>query len=290
MSTVVGVGDYTYDADGNWGRSPQLPAFGLVSGVAGDSQDRVYVFQRLPTPIMLVFEPDGQLVDSWGTGAFRTPHGVWISPDDHLYCTDIGAHTVTKWTRDGKLLATWGTPGEVGAPGMPFNRPTRVFRTPQGEMFVSDGYGQHRVHRYSAAGELQLSWGEEGTGPGQFTAPVHNVCLDERGRVLVLDRGNDRVQLFTRDGEYLGQWRDIVMPQELLIDQAGTIYIIGGRGPDQHVTIMDLDGQTLARWGEPGDAPGQFVGSPHGLWIDSRGDLYIIEVEADNRVQKFSRR
>ena len=290
MTTIVGSGDFSYEANSSWGRGPDLPEFGLVSGVACDSQDRVYVFQRFPTSVMMVFEPDGSLVNSWGEGAFEQSHGVWISPDDTLYVTDTGAHTVTQWTRDGTLLETWGTPGEPGAPETPFNRPTHAVRTSQGDVFVSDGYGHHRVHRFSADGQLQLSWGSEGTGPGEFTRPVHNVCVDERGRVLVLDRGNDRVQIFTRDGEYLDEWRDIAMPQELLIDQNSTVYVIGGRQGTQHVTMMTLDGEMLARWGEFGDAPGQFVGSPHGIWIDSRGDLYIIEVEADNRMHKFTRR
>ncbi len=289
MSAIVGSGDFSYEAEGNWGRGPHRPEFGLVSGVACDSQDRVYVFQRFPASVMMVFEPNGRLITSWGEGAFEQAHGVWMSEDDILYVTDTNGHTVTQWTCDGALLATWGTRGEPGAE-TPFNRPTRAFRAPSGEVFVADGYGNHRVHRFSADGELELSWGTEGTGPGEFTRPVHNVCVDERGRVLVLDRGNDRVQIFTRDGEYLDQWRDIAMPQEMLIDGDNTVYIIGGRLGTQHVTMMTLDGELIARWGEYGSAPGQFVGSPHGMWIDSRGDLYIIEVEADNRMQKFVRR
>lgn len=289
MSAIVGSGDFRYEAEGNWGRGPHRPEFGLVSGVACDSQDRVYVFQRFPRSEMMVFEPNGRLITTWGDGAFKQAHGVWMSEDDILYVTDTNGHTVTQWTCDGTLLATWGTRGTPGVE-TPFNRPTRAFRAPSGEVFVTDGYGNHRVHRFSADGELELSWGTEGTGPGEFTRPVHNVCVDERGRVLVLDRGNDRVQIFTRDGEYLDQWRDIAMPQEMLIDDDNTVYIIGGRLGTQHVTMMTLDGELIARWGEYGTAPGQFVGSPHGIWFDSRGDLYIIEVEADNRMQKFVRR
>jgi sugar lactone lactonase YvrE len=169
---------------------------------------------------------------------------------------------------------------------MPFNEPTRAFVTSNGDLYVSDGYGQKRVHRFASDGTLLRSWGEEGTGPGQFGWPVHSVWVDSRGRVLIVDRQNGRVQHFTADGEYTGEWSDLLSPNDLYIDPNNIIFIAeGGR----RVTIMTLDAEILSRWGEHGDEPGQFSASPHSCWVDSRGDIYIGEVVAHDRFQKFIR-
>jgi hypothetical protein len=285
--TVFGSGRYTYRADAAWGRGPQgVPAFGLVSTVACDSQDRVYVFQRLPDPQMLVFDRDGRLLSRWGEGAFRHPHGVWIGPDDALYCTDRETHTVTQWTLDGRLLRTWGTPGQPGAPGQPFNEPTKVYVTSGGDMYVSDGYGQHRVHHFGPDGALHCSWGEQGTGPGQFGWPVHSVWVDPRGRVLVLDRQNGRIQRFGAHGEYQGEWGGYMTPMDVYVDADQTLYLAEGGG---RMTILNLDGGVLSQWGERGDGAGQFAAAPHCCWVDSRGDLYVSEVTTHDRLQKFVR-
>jgi DNA-binding beta-propeller fold protein YncE len=284
---TYGDGNYRYQVEPDWGRGPGgVPAFGLVSMIACDAQDRVYVFQREPDPSVLVFEPDGKLVARWGEGAFRHPHGIWIGPDQTIYCTDRDTHTVTQWTLDGKLLRTWGTPGQPGPPGQPFNEPTRAYVDTRGELFVSDGYGQHRVHRFAPDGTLRNSWGEKGTGPGQFGWPVHSVIVDPRDRVLVVDRQNGRVQHFTREGQYTSEWADLGQPQDVYIDPDQVVFIIEGNG---RVTIMTLDAEVLSRWGEKGSEQGQFAASPHSGWVDSHGDLYIGEVTTHNRFQKFRR-
>lgn len=284
---IFGSGSYRYEAVPNWGRGPQgVPAFGLVSMLYGDNQDRVYVFQRAPEPVMLVFEPDGRLITRWGEGAFKHPHGVWIAPDQTVYCTDRDRHNVTQWTLDGQLLRTWGTPDQPGAPGAPFNEPTRAFVAPNGDLYVSDGYGQHRVHRFAKDGTLLRSWGEKGTGPGQFGWPVHSVWVDPRGRVLIVDRENNRVQHFNDQGDYIGEWGDLLGPNDLFILPDNTVFIIeGGR----RVTVMDLDGQIRVQWGEHGDGVGQFSAGPHSGWVDSRGSLYVGEVVAHDRLTKFVR-
>lgn len=285
--TVYGGGDYRYRVEPDWGRGSEgVPAFGLVSMVACDARDRVYVFQREPEQLVLVFEPDGRLVSRWGESAFRHPHGIWIGPDQTIYCTDRDIHTVTQWTLEGQLLRTWGTPNQPGAPGTPFNEPARAMVAATGELYVADGYGQHRVHRFAPDGTLLRSWGEQGGGPGQFGWPVHSVLVDPRERVLIVDRQNNRVQHFTPDGEYLGEWNDLAVPQDVYIDPQEIVFIVeGGR----RVTIMTLDGEILSRWGERGDEPGQFSASPHSCWVDSRGDLYVGEVVAHDRFQKFVR-
>lgn len=285
---IYGNDQFRFEVVPHWGRGPQgVPSFGLVSMLAGDDRDRVYVFQRAPEPVMLVFEPDGRLVQRWGEGFFKHPHGVWIAPDQTVYCTDRDRHLVSQWTREGTLLRTWGTPDQAGAPGAPFNEPTRAFVTSNGDLFVSDGYGQFRVHRFAADGTLLRSWGEQGTGPSQFGWPVHSVWVDERNRVLIVDRQNGRVQHFTVEGDYIGEWADLKGPNDVYITPDNTVYIIEG---GKRVTIMNLDGTILCQWGEDGTDEGQFSAGPHSGWVDSTGSLYVGEVVAHDRLTKFIRR
>lgn len=287
MVTTFGTGAYTYTVDAAWGRGPNGRQLGLVSGVAVDSRDHVHIFQRTPVGCVHVFDRDGVFVRSWGSDAFPAAHGIWISPDEYAYCTDRETHTVTKWTLLGQKLATWGTEGRPGAPGMPFNEPAQAIIAPDGAMYVADGYGQFRVHRFGANGQLERSWGQEGTGPGDFGWPVHSVRVDPRGRVLVADRGNSRIQLFGRDGDYLGEWTDVRRPMDIWIDAHQNVIVVEG---EQRVSVFTLDGQLLSRWGEHGSGPGEFERAPHCLAVDSHGDIYVGEVGADNRLQKFIRR
>ena len=288
MAAVVGNGGWTYEVVPDWGRSAARPELGLVSGVACDREDNVYVFQRTPEALMLVFDRDGALLRTWGQGEFRHPHGVFATADGAVLVTDRDLHQMLRYAPTGERLAAWGTAGRPGAPGQPFNQPARAAAAESGEMFVADGYGQHRVHRFSPGGELIGSWGRAGTGAGEFGWPVHAVCLDPRGRVLVADRGNGRIQHFTPDGAYLGEWGGLRAPQDVCITAEREVFIAEGAGPA--ITIVDLDGNVLGRWGERGDGPGQFAASPHSLWVDSRGDLYVGEVTTPNRFQKFVRR
>jgi DNA-binding beta-propeller fold protein YncE len=283
--TIVGTGKYTYEAQKRWGRGPGgVAAFGLISGVACDSQDRVYAFNRLPNPRILVLDPNGKLLHEWGAGQFKHPHGIWISPQDELYLTDRDTHLVTRWTTDGKLLQSWGTPDQPGAPGQPFNQPTHAYLTSAGDLFVSDGYGQHRVHRFGKDGKLEVSWGEKGTGPGQFALP-HDVWVDPRGRVVVCDRENQRIQFFNRDGVYLSEWNDLKAPMQVFVND-NIMFLAEAR---QQISILTLDGEVLSRWGSSGPGPDQFTDSPHGIWVDSRGDIYISEVTGQDKFQKYVR-
>jgi sugar lactone lactonase YvrE len=284
--TIVGTGSYTYEVDKHWGRHPgQQSAFGLISGVACDSKDRVFLFNRLPDPRVIVLDREGNLLKEWGSGQFGHPHGIWISPDDELYLTDRDTHLVTRWTTDGRLLQSWGTSGQPGAPGQPFNQPTHAFVASDGAMFVSDGYGQRRVHRFGSDGKLEVSWGEAGDGPGQFALP-HDVWVDERGRVIVCDRENQRIQFFDRDGVYLLEWPNLKAPMQVFI-RDGVLYLAEAR---QHISILTLDGTLLSGWGSQDPGPEQFTDSPHSIWVDSRGDIYVSEVTGQDKFQKFRRR
>jgi DNA-binding beta-propeller fold protein YncE len=258
---------------------------GVVPGVAADSQGRVFVGRRHP-PALLVYDRDGVYIDTWGADLLGNPHLLWVDGEDQVYAADTDDHTIRCFNPQGEVVHTWGTPGVPGAPDQPFNQPTKAMRGPSGDLYVADGYGQYRIHRISDAGELVHSWGSAGTGPGQFALP-HSLWVDRDERVWAVDRENNRIQRFDSEGCYLDEWTDLVMPMDLFITPDNTVYIV--EAPSR-VSIFDIEGQLLARWGEDGSAPGQFADAPHSIWVDEEGSLYIGEVATlHDRVQKFRR-
>ena len=291
MSVILGEGDYRYRVTENWARLPDGWSFKEVASVGVDRHDNLYVFSRGEHP-MTVFDREGNFLRSWGDGLFRRPHGIHMGPDDTIYCTDEGDHTVRKCTLGGKMLLEIGIPGK-GAPymsGDPFNRCTHTALSPQGDIYVSDGYGNARVHKYTPDGKLLLSWGEPGSDPGQFNI-VHNICCDADGWVYVADRENHRVQVFDGNGKYETQWNNLHRPSALYmppgrcpicyIGECGPVMNVNRKAPNlgPRVTVVDNKGNQLARLGalHGGNQPGQFI-SPHGIAVDSHGDIYVGEV------------
>ena len=298
MSTTVGSGAFTYRVEESWAKLPTGWGFGDVGAVGIDRQDRVYVFNRGEHP-MCVFDREGNFLRSWGEGLFHRAHGISMGPDDTIYCTDDGDHTVRKITTDGKVLLTIGVPNQP-APflsGKPFNRCTHTALSPKGEIYVSDGYGNSVVHKYSPDGKHLMCWGTTGTDPGQFNI-AHNIATDEDGWVYVADRENHRVQVFDGNGKYEMQWNNMHRPCALYCCAGGgknPTFIIGELGPGMPVNskhtnigprlaIVDKKGGLIARLGGehgPGQEPGKFL-SPHGLAVDSKGDIYVGEVSYTN--------
>lgn len=292
MAVILGSGEYRYRVVEDWARLPEGWQFMDVAGVAVDSKDRVYVFNRGAHP-MIVFDRDGNFLRSWGEGLFARAHGVHVGPDDALYCTDDGDHTVRKCTTEGKVLLEIGMRGEP-APfmsGQPFHRCTHTALSPDNHIFVSDGYGNACVHKYTPDGKLVKTWGEPGTGPGQFNL-VHNIVADDEGWIYVADRENHRVQVFDGHGKYETQWVNMHRPCGLYCCRGPKLqFIIGELGPGMNInrqhpnlgprlSIVDAKGRLLARLGGeagPGLETGKFV-APHGLAVDSRGDIYVGEV------------
>ena len=174
MSVVLGQGEHRYEVVEGWGDLPPGWLYGDVGAVGVDSKDNVYVFNRGPHP-MIVFDREGRFLRSWGEGVFSRAHGLHIGPDDALYLTDDGDHTVRKCTPDGKVLLTIGIPGRPSAfiSGLPFHRCTHTALSRRGDIYVADGYGNSRVHKFSPDGNLELSWGGPGSDPGEFNI-VHN--------------------------------------------------------------------------------------------------------------------
>ncbi len=288
---IVGGGKFRYRVEDNWAKLPRGWDFVEVSDVGVDRRDNVYVFSRSAHP-MMVFDRDGNFLRSWGEGVFPHPHGIHMGPDDTIYCTDDGDHTVRKCSLDGKVLLTIGVPGKP-APfmcGSPFHRCTHTALSPQGDIYVADGYGNARVHKYSPDGKHLMSWGEPGTLPGEFNL-VHNICCDCEGWVYVADRENHRVQVFDGNGRYETQWNNIHRPCALYTDgRKDSVFYIGELGPmlssniripnlGPRLSIVDHKGNLLARVGDrqAGLNPNQFV-APHGIAVGSRGDIYVGEV------------
>jgi DNA-binding beta-propeller fold protein YncE len=297
MAVVLGTDGYRYAVDDNWAKLPPEMAFNAdVAAVGVDKHDNIYAFNRGKHP-MCVFDRDGNLLRTWGEEVFSRAHGVFMAPDETIWLTDDGDHTVRQCTLDGKVLLTIGIPGKA-APymsGEPFHRCTHTAMSPDGDaIYVSDGYGNSRVHKYTPDGKLQMSWGEPGTDPGQFNI-AHNVCCDHDGYVFVADRENHRVQVFDGNGKYAGQWNNMHRPSGLYLEPGKTGHMyIGEIGPDMpvnielpncgpRVSIYTHDGKLLARLGHAhaGLNPGQFI-SPHGIAVDSRGDIYVGEVSFTN--------
>ena len=280
---IFGSEELSYEIVPDWGNLPDSWVFGNVQGVVVDSRDRVYVFNGGEHPI-IIFDREGNFLKSWGEGVFGNPHGISIDGENIIYCTDSRDHTIRKFTTDGKLLKTFGTKNQPGEMGAPFNSPTGVAIDQFGYMFVSDGYGNSRVHKFSLEGEIILSWGEHGDGLGQFDTP-HDVWVHKDGRVFVTDRENNRIQIFTSDGEYLDHWTDFNRPCSVFIDPEDKVYVAE---LSSRMSILDIEGKVLARWGgKKSETLGMFI-APHCAWVDSHGDLYVGETLEGKRIQKFS--
>ena len=244
MPIVLGSGEHRYAVMENWAKLPDGWEFKDVAAVACDSKDRVYVFNRGEHP-MMVFDRDGRFLGAWGEGQYPRAHGLHIDANDILYLTDDGGHVVRKCTTEGKVLLELGVPGKPTPymSGQPFHRCTHTALSPKGEIYVAD-------------------------------------------------RENHRVQVFDGNGKYEAQWSNLHRPCGLYCCRGPKLqFIIGELGPGMAVnrnhpnigprlSIVDAKGKLVARLGGeagPGLASGKFV-APHGLAVDSRGDIYVGEV------------
>ena len=261
---VVTLGGQSYAVECPWGALPDGQTFGPVSQLAVDSRDRVYVFQRANPPV-LVFDPDGTLVDSWGEGQLSDAHGIFINRDDLVLLVDRDAHEILACETSGAVRFRLG---QRHRPQFndPFNHPTDIAQAPNGDYYVSDGYGNSRVHCFAADGTFRFSWGRPGGGPGEFTTP-HAVWVDSTERVLVADRENNRVQLFDLEGRFIEAWTDFFHPMDIYADPAGNVFVT-----DQipRLSMLSPDGTLIGRC-----RPVRF--GAHGVGGDNAGNLYLAE-------------
>jgi DNA-binding beta-propeller fold protein YncE len=314
-----------FAVDPSWPRPlPNRWKLGQVSGVAVDARDHVWIVHRPRTmtadergavaaPPVIEFDADGAVVQAWGgPGAgYDWPgneHGIFVDHEDNVWLAGNGARDrqVLKFTRGGRFLLQIGKPGAGAHDGDVRNlgRPAdvRVDRA-TGEVYVADGYGNHRVIVFDAAtGAYRRHWGANGRPPGEpgirpFATPVHCVRIARDGLVYVCDRRNNRIQVFRRDGTFV---KEIVVASDtrgagaawdvdFSVDAAQT-YLYTADGENQHVWILLRDpGRILARFGRHGREPGE-LHWVHNLAVDSKGNLYTTEVDTGQRVQKFIHR
>ena len=283
---------YSYRLVKNWGRLPDDWDFMEVAGVAVDSKDNVFVFNRGEHPV-IVFDVAGNFLYSWGEGDFPRAHGIHIDSGDNVFLTDDGGHFVRKYDSHGRLLLEIGSPGQPSPymSGLPFNRCTHTALSPEGEIYVSDGYNNARIHKYTPDGRHLFSWGEPGTGEGQFNI-AHNIVTDADGWVYVADRENHRIQVFDGNGKFETQWHDLHRPCGLchcclggkplfVTCELGPFYSANRAHPNigPRVSILDKHGKVLTRFSDTGarDEAGSFI-APHSVTMDSRGDIYVGEV------------
>ena len=297
MPEVYGEGDFRYEFVEDWAKLPDGVNFQECPGVAVDSNDNVFVLTRGKQPIM-VFDRDGNYMRSFGEGLFsdNRTHGLYIDHDDSLLAADDGIHTIQKFSSNGEKVWELGDRNNP-APrwsGTPFNRPTSAATNPaNGDIYVSDGYGNSRVHVYTSQLEYKFSWGEPGIDAGQFIRP-HNIAFDSNGRVFVVDRECHRIQIFDSEGNFITMWNNIHRPDAMVLwgehIYVGELNGMGGvddaPGLGHRVSIYDLDGNRVSMFGDKdeGEGSGQFI-APHGIAVDSHGDIYVAEVSYTIRGQ-----
>ncbi len=273
-------GALNYRVNLRFGEEPYdtMPAgwkLGRVSSVATDASGEVYVFQRGPqADPLIVFDRQGRYLRSWGAGRFSNPHGIRIDREGSLWITDTGLHQVLKFDRQGKLLLTLGTPRQAGATAQTFNRPTDVGFAANGDFFVTDGYGNSRVVKFSAAGKYLLAWGEPGSGPGQFHLP-HAVVVDASGWVYVSDRENDRIQIFDSDGKFLKQWTHLGATQGMCLTPNEDLWIITHRNHQENADFDTLSGRIMRLDKRTGKILGSIESPGHGIHVALDGKIYI---------------
>jgi DNA-binding beta-propeller fold protein YncE len=280
----VGAGIRRYEVVEDWPQVPEGMRWGQVVQVVVDSRDRVMFFQRV-APQVSIFDKSGEHLGNWESSrGFQDIHSVFVARDaegEYMIVVDRDSNEVARTTLDGERV--WSLKGSM------FNRPTDAAVASNGDIYVTDGYGNAKLHRISARGELLQSWGAPGVAPGQFRLP-HGVWVTaRRGQevVYVCDRENWRIQVFSLDGAYLGGKVAARRPTDIVADADGVRYVSELL---HRVTILDNDDHVIARIGGAAAAhqPGQFV-APHSVWLDSEGSLYVTEVLQGQRVQKFRR-
>jgi len=257
-------------------------------GMLGPATDRV----PEPHNCIAIVNGEGKLVESWtqwdrlfegGPG----PHSVHINPYDperNVWVIDDWRHRILVFSNDGKrLVRTFGEAGVEGSDEKHFGRPTGIAWLPDGSFFVSDGYTNARVLKFDKDGTLLTSWGNRGTGPGQFQLP-HAIAVDRTRRVFVADRMNHRIQIFDQNGKFILQWTQIRSPDYLLMTPDNRLWVADG--VTNKFLKYALNGSLEYSWGTYGTFPGGVWGV-HQFSVDSDGNLYAAEA-LGGRTQKFT--
>lgn len=296
------VGDVTMDPDGQ-----HIWAVVRCDAAAPDRFGNECLDSNLDS--LLKFDLKGNVVKSFGGGMFIWPHGIDVDRDGNVWVTDAVApartppgkrgHQVIKFSPDGKVLMTLGTPGAPGTGPQSFNAPSDVVVAENGDIFVADGHGldgNNRVVKVSKDGQFIKAWGKTGYAPGEFRT-LHAIAIDSRGRVFVGDRANNRIQIFDQDGKFLTMWTQFGRPSGISFDIKDQIYVADSESDDEQNPGWEMgirigDARTgwisafiLYPWGDPRQVAGngaEFVA------VDRDGNLYGGEPRP-RRLQKYVR-
>jgi DNA-binding beta-propeller fold protein YncE len=271
-----------------WAKLPKGWNFGEASGVATDSRDNVWVFNRGAHPV-LQFDRAGNFLQAWPDIKIVSSHGIRVDSQGNVWLIDVKGHVVIKCNQEGRVLMILGNRQGVAGNNDSkdsFNEPTGIAFDREGNLYISDGYINARVVKFNKDGEYLTHWGRKGPGDGEFNL-VHDVCLDAQERVYVADRTNQRIQIFDKQGKFLGKWTDLGAPWGLIYSaKENCLYMCDGL--NNRIVKLSLEGQVLGVLSSYGKVQGKldFV---HNIAIDSTGALYVAEIK-NWRVQKFAAR
>ena len=266
----VEIAGRDYEVVRDWAPTPQGTAKGRISTLAVDSSGRLYVLRRGVDPPVLVHSTEGGLLGSFGHGEVFDAHGISIDARDRVFVVDRDAHEVICFSPRGEVLFRLGARHQPHW-AKPFNHPTDVAVAPDGEIYVSDGYGNGRVHVFEPDGALRLSFGAVGNAAGEFMTP-HALLIDRQNRVVVADRENNRVQRFDRGGRFLDEMRGLCRPMDVFERDDGML-LVTDLVPS--VNAFAEDGARVGR-GRPS------LQGAHGITGDSSGTLYLAEIEPNS--------
>jgi DNA-binding beta-propeller fold protein YncE len=277
-----------------------------MSSVALGPDGNVWTFNRGKIPVQ-VYSQDGKLVKYWGgDGVFKNPHSIRFDSAGNLWIVDTGTSTVRRFSLDGRVLQTIGTPNEPGNDQTHMNQPNDVAVAANGDLYISDGYGNDRVVVFDKNGKYLRSWGKLGQGPRDFSQP-HSIVLDSKGRVYVADRNNVRIQVFDSKGNFLAEWKNIITPWAMVMTKDDELWVCGSSPmlwaevpaaqaalatppKDQIVMKLDTEGRLKQMWGFPKgengkEKPGD-LNWAHSMAVGPDGSLYFGDVQG-KRAQKF---
>ena len=299
-----------YELVNDWPQLPEGYTLSQPGGIGMDTSQNVFVFHRpgrrwklleedfpdsliSANTILMLDRQTGKILNSWGANLFIMPHGLTVDRDDNVWVTDVGLHQVFKFSHEGKLLMTLGKAKIPGNDSSHFNRPTDVAVAADGSFYVSDGYRNSRVIKFSKSGEYLFEWGKKGSKPGEFNIP-HAIDLDAKGNVYVADRQNNRIQEFDANGKFLKEWKN---------RSFANLYSVTINKINQHVLAVDyliildtiIKGSNIIEFNSKGNLISQFGRSGsyngplcryHDICVDKEGNIYVGDI-LGNRVQKF---
>jgi peptidylamidoglycolate lyase len=300
-----------YELVKDWPNLPGDLKLGEPTGLGIDTSENIVVFHRagrkwpllgsMPDnpiqqkTILILDRKMGKPIKSWGENLFIMPHGLTIDKENNIWVTDVGLHQVFKFDYEGRLLLKLGEAKVSGRDSTHFNKPTDIAVANDGSFYISDGYGNSRIIKFSADGKYLFEWGTKGSKDGQFKIP-HAICLSKEGNVYVADRENERIQVFDSSGKFIKKFTGSnygAMCSVALGKSSDKIFAVDDlsfikikhRGSD--VFLFNKEGVVLTRFGRSGSYNGK-TSWYHDLTIDSDETIYIGYI-LRNTLQKFQK-